>query len=50
MMNEFTNLVDLASERVGGAVDAEPFPMHGHAHSLSLNLPPLGALIFTAEA
>jgi len=32
-----------------GAVDAEPHPMHGHAYSLRLQLPPLGALIFTIE-
>jgi 1,4-alpha-glucan branching enzyme len=32
-----------------GAVHAEPHPMHGHAYSLRLQLPPLGALIFTAE-
>jgi 1,4-alpha-glucan branching enzyme len=29
----------------GGAVFAEPIPSHGHAHSLSLNLPPLGFLL-----
>jgi 1,4-alpha-glucan branching enzyme len=29
----------------GGAM-AEPVPQHGHAHSLSLTLPPLGALVF----
>ena len=33
----------------GGAVLAEPYPMHGHAQSLRLRLPPLGVLIFTAE-
>jgi 1,4-alpha-glucan branching enzyme len=32
-----------------GEVHAEPHPIHGHAHSLRLNLPPLGTLIFTAE-
>jgi 1,4-alpha-glucan branching enzyme len=32
-----------------GGIDTEPHPMHGHAHSLSLNLPPLAALIFTIE-
>ncbi len=32
-----------------GAVEAEPLPMHGHAHSLRLQLPPLGVLILTAE-
>jgi 1,4-alpha-glucan branching enzyme len=33
-----------------GAVEADPHPMHGHAYSLCLQLPPLGTLIFTAEA
>ena len=32
-----------------GEVHAEPHPMHGHAQSLRLSLPPLGVLIFTAE-
>jgi 1,4-alpha-glucan branching enzyme len=32
-----------------GAVEAEPYPMHGHPQSLRLQLPPLGVLIFTAE-
>jgi 1,4-alpha-glucan branching enzyme len=32
-----------------GAVHADPHPMHGHAYSLRLQLPPLGVLIFTAE-
>jgi 1,4-alpha-glucan branching enzyme len=32
-----------------GGIDAEPHPMHGHAYSLQLNLPPLGVLIFTLE-
>jgi 1,4-alpha-glucan branching enzyme len=32
-----------------GEVRADPHPMHGHAYSLRLHLPPLGALIFTAE-
>jgi 1,4-alpha-glucan branching enzyme len=32
-----------------GEVHAEPHPMHGHAYSLRLQLPPLGVLIFTAE-
>jgi 1,4-alpha-glucan branching enzyme len=32
-----------------GEAYAEPHPMHGHAHSLRLSLPPLGTLIFTAE-
>jgi len=32
-----------------GEVHTEPHPMHGHPHSLRLNLPPLGALIFTPD-
>jgi len=32
-----------------GAVEADPHPMHGHPFSLRLWLPPLAALIFTAE-
>ena len=32
-----------------GEVHADPHPMHGHAYSLRLQLPPLGALIFIAE-
>ena len=32
-----------------GEVHADPHPMHGHAYSLSLNLPPLGTLIFTHD-
>jgi 1,4-alpha-glucan branching enzyme len=34
----------------GGEVHADAHPMHGHPHSLCLQLPPLGVLIFTAEA
>ena len=30
-----------------GAIEADAEPMHGHPHSLCLNLPPLAALIFT---
>lgn len=30
-----------------GQVTAEPIPAHGHAHSVVLNLPPLGALWLT---
>jgi 1,4-alpha-glucan branching enzyme len=33
-----------------GAVEADPHPMHGHAYSLCLQLPPLGVLIFTTES
>jgi 1,4-alpha-glucan branching enzyme len=32
-----------------GAIEADPHPMHGHAYSLRLQLPPLGVLVFTAE-
>ena len=32
-----------------GAVEADAVPMHGHAQSLRLEIPPLGVLIFTAE-
>jgi 1,4-alpha-glucan branching enzyme len=32
-----------------GEVSAEPHPMHGHAYSLRLQLPPLAVLVFTAE-
>ncbi len=32
-----------------GEVHAEPHPMHGHHHSIRLNLPPLGVLIFTTD-
>ncbi|BDU76612.1 1,4-alpha-glucan branching protein GlgB [Mesoterricola sediminis] len=32
----------------GGAVETEPIPAHGHPQSLSLTLPPLGAVVFRA--
>jgi 1,4-alpha-glucan branching enzyme len=32
-----------------GEVQADPHPMHGHAYSLRLQLPPLAVLVFTAE-
>ena len=32
-----------------GEVHADAHPMHGQPYSLRLHLPPLGALIFTAE-
>jgi 1,4-alpha-glucan branching enzyme len=32
-----------------GNVEAAPLPAHGRFHSLSLRLPPLGALFLTAE-
>jgi 1,4-alpha-glucan branching enzyme len=46
-----TDAVDYGGSGVGnaGAAHADPYPMHGHAYSLSLRLPPLGVLIFTAE-
>jgi 1,4-alpha-glucan branching enzyme len=31
----------------GGVVMAEPVPMHGHAHSVALTLPPLATLMLT---
>jgi len=46
-----TDAEDYGGSGIGnaGVVLAEPHPMHGHAYSLRLQLPPLGALIFTAE-
>jgi 1,4-alpha-glucan branching enzyme len=46
-----TDAQDYGGSGVGnaGEVHAEPHPMHGHAYSLRLHLPPLGVLIFTAE-
>jgi 1,4-alpha-glucan branching enzyme len=46
-----TDAADYGGSGIGntGAVQAEPHPMHGHAYSLRLQLPPLAALIFTAE-
>ena len=46
-----TDAEDYGGSGVGnaGEVHAEPYPMHGHPHSICLNLPPLGALIFTAD-
>ena len=32
-----------------GEVHADPEPMHGQPHSIRLNLPPLGALVFTPD-
>jgi 1,4-alpha-glucan branching enzyme len=32
-----------------GGVDAEPVPAHGHAQSLSLTLPPLGAMLLKLD-
>jgi 1,4-alpha-glucan branching enzyme len=44
-----TDALEYAGSGVGnaGMATAEPHPMHGHPYSLCLNLPPLGALIFT---
>ena len=46
-----TDATEYGGSGVGnaGEVHAEPVPMHGHHHSLRLRLPPLGALIFTAD-
>jgi 1,4-alpha-glucan branching enzyme len=46
-----TDARDYGGSGIGnaGGIDSEPYPMHGHGHSLSLNLPPLAALIFTIE-
>jgi len=46
-----TDAEDYGGSGIGnaGAVLAEPHPMHGHAHSLCLRLPPLGLLIFTPQ-
>jgi 1,4-alpha-glucan branching enzyme len=47
-----TDAQDYGGSGVGnaGAVETDPHPMHGHGYSLCLQLPPLGVLIFTAEA
>jgi 1,4-alpha-glucan branching enzyme len=46
-----TDAMEYGGSGVGnaGEVHAEPHPMHGQPYSLSLHLPPLGALIFTAD-
>jgi 1,4-alpha-glucan branching enzyme len=46
-----TDATEYGGSGVGnaGEVHTEPHPMHGHPHSLPLNLPPLGALIFTPD-
>jgi 1,4-alpha-glucan branching enzyme len=46
-----TDAVEYGGSGVGnaGEVHSEPYPMHGHPYSLCLKLPPLGALIFTAD-
>jgi 1,4-alpha-glucan branching enzyme len=44
-----TDAVEYGGSGIGnaGEVHADPEPMHGHPHSIRLNLPPLGALVFT---
>jgi 1,4-alpha-glucan branching enzyme len=46
-----TDAIEYGGSGVGnaGEVHAEPYPMHGHQQSLRLQLPPLGAVIFTAD-
>ncbi|HZU91520.1 MAG TPA: 1,4-alpha-glucan branching protein GlgB [Stellaceae bacterium] len=46
-----TDAVEYGGSGVGnaGEAHADPYPMHGHSHSLCLRLPPLAVLIFTAE-
>jgi 1,4-alpha-glucan branching enzyme len=46
-----TDALDYAGSGIGnaGEVHSEPHPMHGHPHSIALNLPPLGSLIFSLD-
>jgi 1,4-alpha-glucan branching enzyme len=46
-----TDAVEYGGSGIGnaGEVHADPEPMHGHPHSIRLNLPPLGALVFTPD-
>jgi 1,4-alpha-glucan branching enzyme len=46
-----TDAIEYGGSGVGtaGEVHAEPYPMYGHQQSVSLRLPPLGVLIFTAD-
>jgi 1,4-alpha-glucan branching enzyme len=46
-----TDATEYGGSGVGnaGEVHAEPHPMHGLPYSIGLRLPPLGALIFTAD-
>ncbi|HEX3419286.1 MAG TPA: 1,4-alpha-glucan branching protein GlgB [Stellaceae bacterium] len=46
-----TDAMEYGGSGIGnsGEVHADPEPMHGHPHSIRLNLPPLGALIFTPD-
>jgi 1,4-alpha-glucan branching enzyme len=43
-----TDALDYAGSGAGG-VEAESRPTHGHAYSIRLRLPPVGALIFSLE-
>ena len=44
-----TDAVEYGGSGIGnaGEVHSDDEPMHGHPHSIRLNLPPLGALVFT---
>jgi 1,4-alpha-glucan branching enzyme len=46
-----TDALEYGGSGVGnaGEVHADPHPAHGHHHSVRIRLPPLGALIFTAD-
>jgi 1,4-alpha-glucan branching enzyme len=46
-----TDATEYGGSGVGnaGEVHTEPHPMHGHHQSVRIRLPPLGALIFTAD-
>jgi 1,4-alpha-glucan branching enzyme len=46
-----TDATDYGGSGVGnaGEVHADPHPMHGQPYSMSLNLPPLGTLVFTLD-
>ena len=46
-----TDASDYGGSGIGnaGEVHADPHPMHGHAYSICLQLPPLGVVVFTAD-
>jgi 1,4-alpha-glucan branching enzyme len=46
-----TDALEYGGSGVGnaGEVHADAYPAHGHNHSVRIRLPPLGALIFTAD-
>ncbi len=46
-----TDAVEYGGSGIGnaGEVHADSYPMHGHPNSICLNLPPLGALVFTPD-